>query len=48
MLRTVAGVGVRYGTPIGPLALDVGFNLNPDEQLNERVFSNVNFSIGVF
>ena len=46
-LRYVAGVGLRYGTPIGPLAFDVGFNLLPDEKLNEPLF-NVNFSIGIF
>ncbi len=46
-LRPVAGLGVRYVTPVGPLALDVGFNLNPDEQLNEPIFA-VQFSVGVF
>ncbi len=43
----MAGLGVRYVTPVGPLALDVGFNLNPDEQLNEPIFA-VQFSVGVF
>ncbi len=46
-LRPVAGLGVRYVTPVGPLALDVGFNLTPDEQLNEPIFA-VQFSVGVF
>ena len=46
-LRYVAGAGVRYGTPIGPLALDVGFNLFPDSDLNEPT-ANVHFSIGLF
>ena len=46
-LRPVAGLGVRYVTPVGPLALDVGFNLDPDEALNEPIFA-VQFSVGVF
>ncbi len=46
-LRPVAGLGIRYVTPVGPLALDVGFNLDPDEQLNEPIFA-VQFSVGVF
>ncbi len=46
-LRYVVGTGIRYGTPIGPLALDVGFNLFPDFQVNEPAF-NFNFSIGLF
>ena len=28
MLRPVAGAGVHYDTPVGPIAFDVGFNLN--------------------
>jgi outer membrane protein insertion porin family len=46
-LRYVAGAGLRYGTPIGPLALDVGFNLFPDRDLNEPT-ANLHFSIGLF
>jgi outer membrane protein assembly factor BamA len=46
-LRYVAGVGLRYGTPIGPLALDVGFNLDPDRLLNEQT-ATLHFSIGLF
>jgi len=46
-LRTVAGLGVRVGTPIGPLALDVGFNLARDALINESL-ANLNFSIGLF
>ena len=45
--RTVAGAGVRYVTPIGPLALDIGFNLSPDTALNEPS-AVVHFNIGVF
>ncbi len=46
-LRYVTGAGIRYGTPIGPLALDVGFNLFPDVELNEPTW-NLHFSIGLF
>lgn len=46
-LRPVAGSGVRYVTPIGPLALDIGFNLLPDALVNEPAF-NVHFNIGLF
>jgi outer membrane translocation and assembly module TamA len=43
----VVGAGIRYATPIGPLALDVGVNLVPDVLINEpRVV--VHFNIGVF
>lgn len=46
-LRPTAGVGLRLNTPVGPLALDWGFNLNPREALGER--SNaLHFSIGLF
>lgn len=46
-LRTVAGAGVRYMTPIGPLALDVGVNLAPDTLVNEPPL-NLHFNIGYF
>ncbi len=45
--RYVAGAGFRYGTPIGPLAFDFGFNLAPDYEVNEQLF-NFHFSIGLF
>lgn len=46
-LRYVLGSGVRYVTPIGPLALDLGVNLAPDLIINEpRVVAH--FNIGVF
>lgn len=40
-LRPCAGFGIRYGTPIGPLAVDWGFKLNrrPGESSNEIYFS---------
>lgn len=46
-LRPVAGTGLRYLSPIGPLALDVGFNLQPDTVVNESLF-NIHFNVGVF
>jgi outer membrane protein insertion porin family len=46
-LRPVFGTGLRYVTPIGPLALDVGFNLAPDQLVNEPTF-NIHFNIGLF
>ena len=46
-LRPTAGFGLRLNTPVGPIALDWGFNLNPRSALNER--SNaIHFSIGLF
>jgi len=45
--RAIAGAGVRYVTPVGPLALDVGFNLSPDRVINEPSFV-IHFNIGVF
>jgi outer membrane protein insertion porin family len=46
-LRYAAGVGLRYVTPVGPLAFDVGFNLDRDEALNEAP-TQFHFSIGTF
>ncbi|WP_434382681.1 POTRA domain-containing protein [Melittangium boletus] len=46
-LRYSMGVGFRYITPVGPLAFDVGVNLDPDETLNESV-GQLHFSIGAF
>jgi outer membrane protein insertion porin family len=46
-LRPCAGVGVRFVTPIGPAALDLGFNLDRDDQINETVFAP-HFTIGLF
>lgn len=46
-LRPCAGVGLRYETPIGPLALDLGFNLAPDSALNEQIAA-LQFSVGLF
>jgi len=46
-LRYATGVGLRYVTPVGPLAFDVGFNLDPDEEVNEAR-TQFHFSIGTF
>ena len=46
-LRLVVGGGLRYATPIGAMALDLGFNLKPDTNLNEPTVV-VHFSIGLF
>ena len=46
-LRTASGAGLRYATPVGPVALDLGVNLDPDESLNESRFA-LHFSIGLF
>jgi outer membrane protein assembly factor BamA len=46
-LRPNAGLGLRIVTPIGPAALDLGFNLNPDRRLNESTFAP-HFTIGLF
>jgi outer membrane protein assembly complex protein YaeT len=47
VVRPCAGVGARFVTPIGPAALDVGFNLNRDERLNESMWAP-HFTIGLF
>ncbi len=39
VLRDAVGFGIRWGTPIGRLAVDIGFNLNPDKQLGEPVWA---------
>jgi outer membrane protein assembly factor BamA len=48
--RFTPGFGIRYGTPVGPLSLDFGFNPAADDSLNESVFSvkSIQFSIGLF
>lgn len=46
-LRPSAGIGLRFLTPVGPAALDLGFNLAPDGRLNERTFAP-HFTIGLF
>jgi outer membrane protein assembly factor BamA len=46
-VRPTAGLGLRLATPVGPLALDYGFNLLRREALGEP-FGAFHFSIGVF
>ena len=45
--RWNAGLGLRVATPIGPIALDYGFNLDRRTDLNEP-FGSLHFSIGLF
>ncbi|HTN51545.1 MAG TPA: BamA/TamA family outer membrane protein, partial [Anaeromyxobacter sp.] len=46
-VRVNAGFGLRFVTPIGPAALDFGWNVQPDTRINERSFAP-NFAIGLF
>ena len=46
-LRYSSGAGIRMLTPIGPAALDLGINLNPDKSIGESRFVP-HFSIGMF
>lgn len=46
-IRPVVGAGLRYVTPIGPLAFDVGFNLAADTAINEPPVV-LHFNIGGF
>lgn len=46
-VRPTAGAGLRIVTPVGPLAIDVGFNLLQREELNEPLAA-FHFSLGVF
>ena len=47
-LRPTAGFGLRFGTPVGPIAFDLGFLLAPREYLQEKTFGSFHFSIGLF
>jgi outer membrane protein insertion porin family len=46
-LRYTAGLGLRLATPVGPIALDYGFNLSRNIALGEP-FGAFHFSIGLF
>ncbi len=46
-MRPAVGFGLRLATPIGPLALDAGFNLSPDSSRGESLW-NLHFNVGVF
>jgi len=45
VLRPTAGLGIRYQTPVGPLAFDYGFNLDREPGEDPGAF---HFSIGLF
>jgi outer membrane protein assembly factor BamA len=47
--RDAIGFGYRYNTPVGPLAADLAFKINPDEDKNrrEKIF-RFHLSIGTF
>ncbi len=46
-VRPTAGLGIRIVTPVGPVALDYGFNILRRAALNEPIGA-FSFSIGVF
>jgi outer membrane protein assembly factor BamA len=46
-VRYNVGMGLRIATPIGPAAVDLGFNVEPDERLGEDLVAP-HFSIGLF
>jgi outer membrane protein assembly factor BamA len=46
-LRANVGVGLRFVTPIGPAAVDLGVNLEPDDAIDERSAA-LHFTIGLF
>lgn len=46
-LRKSVGFGLRYATPVGPIALDLGFNLDADRAIGEPPVA-VHFSVGLF
>jgi outer membrane translocation and assembly module TamA len=46
-LRANVGIGLRFVTPIGPAAVDIGFNVEPDRIVGERGVAP-HFTIGLF
>ncbi len=46
-LRSAAGFGLRYATPVGPVVFDLGFNLAPDRTIGESPVG-AHFSVGLF
>ena len=47
VMRLGTGVGVRYNTPVGALAIDLGFNPSPRQAVSEAAYQ-LHFSIGAF
>ncbi|MEE8409439.1 MAG: POTRA domain-containing protein [Myxococcota bacterium] len=47
-LRVTSGLGLRYNTPVGPLAFDVAFNTNPKRKRNLEPRWQPHFSVGIF
>ena len=47
-IRSSAGLGARFLTPIGPIAFDLGINLDPDIQYRKEERWALHFNIGVF
>ena len=47
VMRIGTGVGVRYNTPVGALAIDLGFNPAPRAAVSEAAYQ-LHFSIGAF
>ena len=43
--RESVGFGFRYNTPVGPVSMDIGFKLDPQEDASATDF---HFSIGTF
>lgn len=43
-MRFSAGIGFRYDTPVGPVRVDWGYKLNPDEREDDRW--RIHFSVG--
>jgi outer membrane protein assembly factor BamA len=46
-IRPAGGFGLRWVTPVGPVAFDFGFNLDPDPARHEDTW-NLHFNIGEF
>ncbi len=37
-IKTAAGFGIRWMSPMGPIRLEIGFNLNPKQGDKHEVF----------
>jgi len=42
-LRPATGFGIRWFSPFGPIHIDIGFNLNPKDNEDNRV---IDFTAG--